>query len=230
MASSARTLRKDSVEIYPDNAGRLPNFVKAKQRGALLLTVADGQHSVTLLRDGLPSWEGRLATVRFFGSPRGPFGSASLGERAVRLGVGEDRVIVAFTGETADLSSSLTDLQTSRLTGEVDLLAISSSVRALWRNRKAWRRSLEAANAWRDLLTADERPSPAARRISSQRGTRGSTGARARYSDEFRRRAVAAADASEKPVAAVARELQISPTTLHRWIRDSSSEGKAPNG
>ena len=141
MTSDARIVRRDSVQFYPDRAGRLPNFVWVQQRGFLVLTEDGDQRSVVLLRDSRPPLEVDLAAVRHVGTPRGPFGSGSLGDRALRLAVGEERVIVAFTGETTDLTDSITDFNMGRLRGDVDLVSGLTAVQALWRNRAFWSRS-----------------------------------------------------------------------------------------
>ena len=227
MTSDARIVRRDSVQFYPDRAGRLPNFVWVQQRGFLVLTEVGDQRSVVLVRDSRPPLEVDLATVRHVGTPRGPFGSGSLGDRALRLAVGEERIIVAFTGETTDMTDSITDLNMGRLRGDVDLVSGLSAVHALWRNRDFWSRSLQAANAWRELLGGDVR-STKSRGAAPRHASRGGAGIGARYTGEFRQQAVATARGTDKSVARVARELQISPTTLRRWMRQSPSVDGSP--
>ncbi|WP_395242715.1 transposase [Agromyces sp. MMS24-K17] len=230
MPSDARIVRQDRVEIHRDKGGRMPNFVWMKERGVLLLIEEGGERTVVLVREGHPDLSDEISTVRGYGTPRGPYGSTAFGDRALRIGFGEERLIVAFTGETTDLTGTVADLQVDRLTGDFDLMSALGAARDLWRNRDFWRRSLEAAKAWRGLLP---KGSGAAGRATNTRSkakasparapaTRGGGGMGVRYSDEFRQRAVAAAQASDASVAAVARELEISPTTLRRWIEQSA--------
>jgi hypothetical protein len=218
MDSSERIVRRDLVEIHKDKTGRVPALVLIKERGALVLVEHDGQRSVVLVREAHPSLVADLADVRCFGNARGPYGIRAAGERTLRLGFGSSRVIVMFTGEVSDLSGSLTDMQVGRLTGEFDLLDAAGMIGQLWDNRGFWGRSLEAANAWRHLLIPHAGPSRTVHRASPRRSTSGGAGVGARYSDEFRRQAVATARASDKSVSSVARDLEISPTTLRRWI------------
>ena len=227
MTSDARIVRRDSVQFYRDRTGRLPTFVWVQQGGFLVLTEDGNQRSVVLLRDGRPPLEVDLATVRHVGTPRGPFGSGSLGDRALRLVVGEERVIVAFTGETTNMTDSITDFNMGRLGGDVELVSGLSAVQALWRNRDFWSRSLQAANAWRELLGGNVR-STKGRGASPRRASRGGAGTGARYTVEFRQQAVAAARGTDQSVARVARELQISPTTLRRWMSQSPSLDENP--
>lgn len=228
MDSSERIVRRDLVEIYKDKNGRVPALVLMKERGALLLVEHDDQRSVVLVREAHPRLIAGLAAVRSFGNARGPYGSRALGERTLRLDFGESRVIVVFTGEASDLNGSLADIQVGRLTGEFDLLDAAGMIGQLWENRRFWGRSLEAAHAWRDLLTPDAGPSRTVHRASPRRATHGGAGVGARYSDDFRRQAVATAQASDRTVTSVARELKISPTTLRRWIGESTSMQELP--
>ena len=65
-------------------------------------------------------------------------------------------------------------------------------------------------------LGADAEQPQTAQRASRPRAMRGAAGVGARYSEEFRQQAVSTARASDKSVATVAGELQISSTTLRR--------------
>lgn len=231
MPSSERIVRQDLVEVHRDRNGRMPGFVLLRQPGALILAEDGDRRSVILLRDGRPPLQADLETVRSYGTPRGPFGSTSLGERALRLGIGKERIIVAFTGAVTDLSGSFAELQLGRLTGEMDLFDAAAAVREFWQNRGFWGRSREAANAWRDLL-GNGKPSKSrtARQHARPPAERGGAGVGARYSEGFREQAVATAHTSGKSVAAVARELEISPTTLRRWMSDSPAVSEKSEG
>lgn len=222
MASAARIVRQDRVEIFRDRGGRMPAFVPLKERGTLVLIEEGDRRTVLLTREGHPDLSAALADVRGYGPPRGTYGIKAVGERALRVGFGTERLIVAFTGEIGDtdLDGSLADLQLDRLSGDFDLLGVFSSVRELWRNRGAWKLSREAAQAWGALLPKGHGNGTKPRTARAP-ATHGGAGVGARYSEEFRQQAVATARASDASMTAVARELEISPTTLRRWVDQS---------
>lgn len=86
-----------------------------------------------LLTDGGDPLEVDLASVRLLGAPQVPFAFKPMAERSLRIGLGDEAIIVCFTGEVTGDSGSLTDLQVGRLSGDMDPLTVVNGLRDLWR-------------------------------------------------------------------------------------------------
>lgn len=216
MGDGVTVERADRVTVHPDSTGSVWGVGWVRRSGTLAL-VRDGEGArlVVYVGDDGTTWEAPVAHVACPGRPQPFLGLRAASDRALRLHVtGGRALIVVFTGDESSMTSATQDLQLARLTGDVGLGHLVGAAVALRAVPRAMRESRGASAFWADLLGC---PAPPPRRYAAD----GS----GRYTEEFRRAAVARARTrGGLTLTAVARELAISPTTLRAWIARSSAD------
>lgn len=180
--------------------GRGWGFTLLKNTGTLALVKYGGVTTVAYVAD-YPgdAWEAPLEDVLYVGAAPTVLGLASVAERGMRIDAAGRPILVFFTGERVPSDPALGDLQMSRLSGDLDPLEVFKAGRVLWQNRGFWRDSKDARVAWQALL--QERPTPTRRQ----------------YSQDFRDQALRLVQEGHS-VAAAAKAVGVSPSTLRRWL------------
>lgn len=144
-------VRADRVEMLWDR--RLWYLRLIANPGTLMLLEQDGAYVMGFEADTGKSWFAPLHEVTCLGQPEG--GVAALRSRALRLQAEERRMIITFSGTTAETEGGLVDLQLSRLTGDFDpILGTLSAVKTLKGSLAAWGASKDAVDWWTTLFDA----------------------------------------------------------------------------
>jgi hypothetical protein len=148
MSDDTRTvLRADRAEMMRD---RRIWYVRAiANPGTLWLAEEAGRHVVGFEADAGRSWTAPVEDVTCLGRPEN--GPAFVAKRSLRLELEGRRMIISFSGMSADAQADLVDLQVGRITGDVDPIA---AVRMLANLGPALGASKNAAEAWLAIFAA----------------------------------------------------------------------------